>query len=141
MLEISDCTRRGRTTLELSQRSLAARCRLHRNTVCALENGSTDPSFLTAAVVLAAVRSEPPARASHMLTRSSLRELGEALRARRRSLGLSQERLAERAGLHRNTVGLVERAEVSLDLSTFLSICRVLDVTTVCLETGCVDVT
>ena len=141
MLEISDCARRGRATLELSQEGLAVRCRLHRNTVCALENGRTDPSFLTAAAVLAAFRSELPARAANGLSQPTLRELGEALRARRHSLGLSQERLAELAGLHRNTVGLVERAEVSLDLSTFLSICRVLDVTTVCLEAGCVDLT
>lgn len=38
-----------------------------------------------------------------------LRALGERVRARRLSLGLSQEQLAERAGLHRNYVGGIEQ--------------------------------
>jgi len=39
------------------------------------------------------------------------------VRARRKLLGLSQEALAERAGLHRTYVGSIERAErnVSVD--------------------------
>ncbi len=40
-----------------------------------------------------------------------LRALGEELRARRVERGISQEELADRAGLHRNYVGLLERGQ------------------------------
>ncbi|MGH9459787.1 MAG: helix-turn-helix transcriptional regulator [Vicinamibacteria bacterium] len=36
---------------------------------------------------------------------------GQAVRERRNSLGLSQEELADRAGLHRTYVGSIERGE------------------------------
>lgn len=38
-----------------------------------------------------------------------LHALGQRVRARRTLLGLSQEQLAERAGLHRNYVGGIEQ--------------------------------
>lgn len=38
-----------------------------------------------------------------------LRRLGERVRARRLDLGLSQEKLAERARLHRNYIGGIEQ--------------------------------
>ena len=41
--------------------------------------------------------------------RSPEHRFGEELRARRLSIGLSQEALAERAELHRNYVSLLER--------------------------------
>ena len=40
--------------------------------------------------------------------------LGEALRQIRQEKGLSQEKMAERAGLSRNYVGEVERGEKSI---------------------------
>ena len=38
-------------------------------------------------------------------------KLGKAIRARRKGLGLSQEKLAEHIDCHRNYVGFVERGE------------------------------
>ncbi len=44
-------------------------------------------------------------------TATILHRLGSVVRSRRKSLGLSQEKLAERAGLHVNYVGGIERGE------------------------------
>jgi transcriptional regulator with XRE-family HTH domain len=52
------------------------------------------------------------------LKKQSIRKiLARNLRAKRAELGLSQEELADRAGLHRTYVGAIERAErnVSID--------------------------
>jgi transcriptional regulator with XRE-family HTH domain len=49
----------------------------------------------------------PGGRAVHPLQE----RFGAALRRRREAAGLSQEALAERAGLHRNYVGLLERGQ------------------------------
>ncbi len=53
---------------------------------------------------------------------------GEAVRARRRELGHSQESLAAEAGLHRNYVGAIERGEQNLALTNILLISRVLQI-------------
>lgn len=45
------------------------------------------------------------------MAKGILRALGEELRARREEKGISQEALADRAGLHRNFVGLLERGQ------------------------------
>lgn len=52
--------------------------------------------------------------------------IGATLRAARVEAGLSQERLAEKAGVYRNTVGLVERGEMSISLQTYAQICDAL---------------
>lgn len=49
--------------------------------------------------------------------------LGVALRKARMHHGLSQEELAGRVGLHRNTIGLVERGEFSVSVETLEMIC------------------
>ncbi|MCY1294624.1 transcriptional regulator, y4mF family [compost metagenome] len=53
---------------------------------------------------------------------SSLLRLGEAIRARRRALDLSQEALADAAGIDRSHMGKIERGERNV---TFLNIARI----------------
>jgi transcriptional regulator with XRE-family HTH domain len=48
--------------------------------------------------------------------------VGRTVRARRKKLGLSQEGLAERAGLHWTYVGGVERGERNVSL---INLCRI----------------
>jgi transcriptional regulator with XRE-family HTH domain len=45
------------------------------------------------------------------MTRNVVRALGAEVQERRRSLRWSQEELAERAGVSRNTIGFIERAQ------------------------------
>ncbi|BAN47958.1 helix-turn-helix domain-containing protein [Metapseudomonas resinovorans] len=52
----------------------------------------------------------------------SLLRLGEAIRARRRALDLSQEALADAAGIDRSHMGKIERGERNV---TFLNIARI----------------
>lgn len=61
-------------------------------------------------------------------TRTAILErFGEDLAARRRELGLSQEALALRAGLHRTYIGSVERAERNPTLTTLVRLAHALD--------------
>lgn len=52
------------------------------------------------------------------MARNILRALGEELRERRTQRGLSQEALAEKADVHRNFVGLLERGQRNVTLLT-----------------------
>ena len=54
--------------------------------------------------------------------------LGDAIRARRESIGLSQERLAEQAGVHRTYVSMLERGVANPTIGVMLSVSRVLGV-------------
>jgi transcriptional regulator with XRE-family HTH domain len=54
--------------------------------------------------------------------------LGENLKRLRQIKGLSQERLAELAGLHRTYVGGVERGERNISLLNLVRLSRVLEV-------------
>ncbi len=53
---------------------------------------------------------------------------GTAVRARRKHLGISQEQLAERAGLHRTYVADVERGARNLSLASIEKLAHALDV-------------
>jgi len=54
--------------------------------------------------------------------------LGDELRAARVAAGWSQEELADRAGISRNYVSLLERNEKSPTVDVLLAVCRALGV-------------
>lgn len=54
---------------------------------------------------------------------------GEVMRRHRCRLELSQEKLAERANLHRNHIGMLERAERVPSLEVVMQIADALDLT------------
>ncbi|HMJ78583.1 MAG TPA: helix-turn-helix transcriptional regulator [Iamia sp.] len=51
---------------------------------------------------------------------------GGRIRARRREIGFSQEKLGEHAGLHRTYIGHVERGEVNPTLSSIVRLAAAL---------------
>ncbi len=53
---------------------------------------------------------------------------GNKVRELRAKLGISQEELAERSGLHRNYIGMIERAEKNLTLSCAEKIAKALEI-------------
>lgn len=54
--------------------------------------------------------------------------IGEQLREVRKTAGMSQEELAERAGIHRTYVSLLERNRKSPTLDVLFRVCRALAV-------------
>lgn len=54
--------------------------------------------------------------------------LGQVIRESREKIGLSQERLAEKAKLHRNSVGMIERTGANQSVPTLLAIADALGV-------------
>jgi transcriptional regulator with XRE-family HTH domain len=58
----------------------------------------------------------------------TLRAFGRRVRQHREAAGLSQEALAERAGLHRTYVGSLERGERNLALLNLLALAEALGV-------------
>ncbi len=53
--------------------------------------------------------------------------LGETIRAERIKAGLSQEQLAEKADLARNSIGNIERAEYKVTVETLARIAKALN--------------
>jgi transcriptional regulator with XRE-family HTH domain len=60
---------------------------------------------------------------------ASLRALGAEIRALRERKGLSQERLADLAGLHRNFIGLIERGQRNPTFLTLIAVSSKLGLT------------
>lgn len=63
-----------------------------------------------------------------MAEKDDLLALGREIRRHRKALGLSQELLAERAGLHRNYVGFLERGERNPSVTTLFRVAEALEV-------------
>ncbi len=63
---------------------------------------------------------------------SARRQFATNLRRRRHDAGLSQEALAEAAGLHRTAVGLLERCKRSPRLETIVSLAQALGLDSTC---------
>jgi len=59
---------------------------------------------------------------------ANLKAAGREIRQHRLARGLSQEQLAERAGLHRNYIGFLERGERNASLITLFAIARSLQI-------------
>ena len=58
-----------------------------------------------------------------------MHDIGQAIIERREELRLSQKQLAELAGMHRNTVGRIERGVQKPNQSSLEIICQALDLT------------
>lgn len=58
-----------------------------------------------------------------------LDEFGRNVRRERKNKGFSQEHLAEKAGLHRTYIGMIERGERNVTLKKAERIAKSLDVT------------
>ena len=56
-----------------------------------------------------------------------LTKFGNKVRNRRMELGLSQEELASRTGVHRTYIGMIERAEKNITLENIQKICKALN--------------
>ncbi len=63
-----------------------------------------------------------------MAGKEELGQFGENLRHRRMASGLSQERLAELAGMHRTYVGGIERGERNVALLNIIKLARALKI-------------
>ena len=57
------------------------------------------------------------------------KKFGNAIKKRREELELSQELLAEKAGVHRNYMGSAERGERNVALENIHKICKALHLT------------
>ena len=101
-----------REKIGLSQERLAERAGFHRSYVSQVERSVQNVSLDNLERLhLALVESQPSANSKSWRTR-----FAENMKRKRISLGLSQEKLAEMAGLHRTYVSQVERGVTSISL-------------------------
>lgn len=62
-----------------------------------------------------------------MFKNSVLQDFGSKVRDKRKSVGLSQEELADLAGVHRTYIGMIERGEKNISLLSIYKIARALN--------------
>ena len=62
------------------------------------------------------------------MTKEILTQFGQRVRQERLKLGLSQEELATRAGVHRTYIGMIERAEKNITLENIEKISKALKI-------------
>ncbi len=62
------------------------------------------------------------------MKREVLVQFGRRVRDQRAKRGLSQEQLAERAGVHRTYIGMIERAEKNITLENIEKIAKALKI-------------
>ena len=62
------------------------------------------------------------------MKREILIKFGKKVREERDKLGLSQEELAARAGVHRTYIGMIERAEKNITLENIEKIAKALEI-------------
>ncbi|MCC7197469.1 helix-turn-helix transcriptional regulator [Candidatus Peregrinibacteria bacterium] len=60
------------------------------------------------------------------MSKTTLEKFGEKVREERLKLGLSQEQLASKAGVHRTYIGMIERAEKNITLENIEKIAKAL---------------
>ena len=60
------------------------------------------------------------------MKREILIKFGNKVRQERTKLGLSQERLAAKAGVHRTYIGMIERAEKNITLENIEKVAKAL---------------
>lgn len=61
------------------------------------------------------------------MKRDVLIKFGKKVCEERTKLGLSQEKLASRAGVHRTYIGMIERAEKNITLENIQKVCKALN--------------
>ena len=66
----------------------------------------------------------------------ALQVIAQEVRRRRNALGLSQEGLAEKCGLHRTFVGGIERAERNITIKTLMLLAQALGCSPIALLGG-----
>lgn len=61
------------------------------------------------------------------MTSKEAKKLGQNIRTKRKALGWSQEELAEKVNVSKNTISNIERAETEVATNTLISLADVLD--------------
>ncbi|MCY4577275.1 MAG: helix-turn-helix transcriptional regulator [Candidatus Kaiserbacteria bacterium] len=62
------------------------------------------------------------------MKKDTLIKFGESVCNKRKRLGLSQEDLASRAGVHRTYIGMIERGEKNITLKNIEKIAKALEI-------------